>query len=172
MFDFAWTEIALIGVVALVAIGPKDLPVAIKTVAAMIKKARRMAAEFQTHVDDLVREADLHEVRDQINQIRNFDIRGEIEKAVDADGSIRSTLATNPLATSTSTLTPPTVEPSDTPAIVQGEPHDAAAEQSRNASDTRVIERPADTVIPAPDDYVAATADTPPAFIPPGTHRV
>ncbi len=43
MFDFAWSEIALIGVVALIAIGPKDMPVAIKAVAEMIKKARRMA---------------------------------------------------------------------------------------------------------------------------------
>ena len=63
MFDFAWSEIALIGIVALVAIGPKDLPVAIKAVAEMIKKARRMAGEFQTHVDEMVREANLHDVR-------------------------------------------------------------------------------------------------------------
>ena len=40
MFDFAWSEIALIGVVALVLIGPKDLPIAIKTITAMVKKAR------------------------------------------------------------------------------------------------------------------------------------
>jgi sec-independent protein translocase protein TatB len=94
MFDFAWTEIALIVGVALVAIGPKDLPVALRTITQLIKKARRMAAEFQTHVDDLVREANLDEVRNQINEIRNFDIRGEVERAVDADGSLRNTLNT------------------------------------------------------------------------------
>ena len=49
--------------VALIAIGPKDMPVAIRTVTGMIKKARRMAAEFQTHVDEMVREADLDEVQ-------------------------------------------------------------------------------------------------------------
>jgi sec-independent protein translocase protein TatB len=92
MFDFAWTEIALIGVVALIAIGPKDLPIAIKAVAGFIKKARRMAAEFQGHVDEMVREADLHEVRDQFNQLRNFNVRDELTKAVDADGSIRATM--------------------------------------------------------------------------------
>ena len=80
MFDFAWSEIALIAVVALIAIGPKDMPVAIRAVTGWIKKARRMAAEFQTHVDEMVREADLHEVRASINEIRNFDIRGEIER--------------------------------------------------------------------------------------------
>ncbi len=98
MFDFAWTEIALIGVVALVAIGPKDMPVAIRAVTNAIKKARRMAAEFQTHVDDMVRDADLHEVRNSISEIRNFDFKGTVERAVDPDGSLRATLKTNPLA--------------------------------------------------------------------------
>jgi sec-independent protein translocase protein TatB len=97
MFDFAFSEIALIAVVALIAIGPKDMPVAIRAVTGWIKKARRMAAEFQTHVDEMVREADLHEVRASINEIRNFDIRGEIERNVDPDGSLRSTFASNPL---------------------------------------------------------------------------
>ena len=98
MFDFAWSEIALIGVVALIAIGPKDLPVAIKGVANMIKKARRMAGEFQTHVDEMVREANLDGVKDQLNELRNFDLKGELEKAVDADGTLRETFSGNPLA--------------------------------------------------------------------------
>ena len=80
MFDFAWSEFALIAVVALIAIGPKDMPVAIRAVTAWIKKARRMAAEFQTHVDEMVREADLHEVKASFNEIRNFDIKGELER--------------------------------------------------------------------------------------------
>ena len=106
MFDFAWSEIALIAVVAMIAIGPKDMPVAIRAVTGWVKKARRMAAEFQTHVDEMVREADLSEVRASINEIRNFDIRGEIEKTIDADGSIRSTFASNPLAPSAAVRRP------------------------------------------------------------------
>ena len=92
MFDLAWSEIALIGVVALIAIGPKDLPVAIKACAEMVKKARRMASEFQGHVDEMVREANLHEVRDQISELRNMDIKGKILNAVDDDGSLRRTI--------------------------------------------------------------------------------
>jgi sec-independent protein translocase protein TatB len=99
MFDFAWSEIALIGVVALIAIGPKDMPVALKTVSTMLKKARRMASEFQTHVDDMMRDADLHELRDGVRQFRNFDLRGTIEKAVDPDGTIKSTLSEDPFQT-------------------------------------------------------------------------
>ena len=44
MFDFAWSEIGVIAAVALILIGPKDLPVAIRAVTDMIKKARRMAS--------------------------------------------------------------------------------------------------------------------------------
>ena len=83
MFDFNMSEIALIGVVALVLIGPKDLPIAVKAVTTMVKKARRMAAEFQTHVDEMVREADLDGVKKSFNEIKNFDFKSEVEKAID-----------------------------------------------------------------------------------------
>jgi sec-independent protein translocase protein TatB len=99
MFDFAWSEIALIAAVALIAIGPKDMPAAIRGITNVIKKARRMAAEFQTHVDEMVRDANLDEVRSQFNEIRNFDVKGHIERAVDSDGSLRKTFADNPLDT-------------------------------------------------------------------------
>ena len=100
MFDFAWSEIAIIGVVALVAIGPKDMPVALRTVAGMVKKARKMASEFQTHVDEMVREANLGDLKSQIDDIKNFDIKGEIEKAVDADGTIRDAFGNDPFQNS------------------------------------------------------------------------
>ena len=97
MFNFAWSEIAVIAVVALIAIGPKDMPVAIKAVAAAIKKARRMASEFQTHVDEMVREANLEDVRDQLSAFRNLDVTTALERAVDPDGGLRSTFTDDPL---------------------------------------------------------------------------
>ncbi len=96
MFDLAWSEIALIAVVAIVVIGPKDLPDAIRKVAQGVKKLRKMAAEFQTHADELVREAKLEDVRQQISEIRNFDLKGTIERAVDSDGQIRRTMNDDP----------------------------------------------------------------------------
>ena len=63
MLDLAWSEIALIAVVALVVIGPKDLPEAVRGVARGVQKLRRMAGEFRSQADELVREAkrrDLH----------------------------------------------------------------------------------------------------------------
>src|SRR3954469_1941077 len=145
MFDFAWSEIALIGVVALVLIGPKDLPVAIKAVAETIKKARRMAGEFQTHVDEMVREANLQEVRDQFNDLRRMDIKSQILKAVDEDGSIRKTL-TAPMVDFSPP--PPAVPVHDTPPL----------------SETTVAEHPA-YEIPAPQPE--APAFVPPPFVPP-----
>lgn len=163
MFDFAWSEIALIAAVALIAIGPKDMPVAIRTVTSMIKKARRMASEFQTHVDEMVREANLDEVRSQINEIRNFDVRSHVEKAVDPDGSLRTTFANNPVDHTPTQV----VEP--LPEVTVAEP-----------AETSVIEPPPpqeDTGAPAfippnlvpkgPARPVAQAAPEPPAFIPP-----
>jgi sec-independent protein translocase protein TatB len=96
MFDFAWSELALIGVVALVAIGPKDMPVAIKAVATLVKKARRMAGEFQVHVDDLMKEADLSEMRDHLRDLRSLNLRQTVERAIDPDGTLRGTFAETP----------------------------------------------------------------------------
>ena len=104
MFDFAWSEIALIAAVALVVIGPKDLPVALRAISGFVKKARRMAGEFQTHVDEMMRDADMKDVKDSFNQIRNFDFRGTVEKAVDPDHSLRNPFAGNPLEPSTTSF--------------------------------------------------------------------
>ena len=98
MFDFAWSEFALIGIVGLLFIGPKDMPVAIRTVTNLLKKGRKMAGEFQTHVDEMVRDADLGEARDQFRQLRSFNVRGQIMKALDEDGSLKRVLEEKPFA--------------------------------------------------------------------------
>ena len=167
MFDFAWSEIALIGVVALIAIGPKDLPVAMKAISEIIKKARRMAGEFQTHVDEMVREADLGEVRDSINQIRNFDLKGVIKRTIDEDGSLQRTLTEDPFASTSASsgVTPTTL--AAVPAgdlLVETRPEAIAepfAEASAPATEAAAI---APAFIPP---EVARPRPAPPAFIPP-----
>ncbi len=177
MFDFAWSEIALIGIVALVAIGPKDLPVAIKAVAQMVKKARKMAGEFQTHVDEMVREANLNEVRDSFNDIRRMDIKGKILSAVDDDGSIRKTLS-EPV-TNFAPPPPPVPVHDAAPPAVHGAADAVSASVTSEPAVTslpelQVAERPV-AVEPAPafvpPRYAPAqaphAAPVPPAFIPP-----
>ncbi len=83
MFGFAPSEIALVVVVALVLIGPKDLPHAIRAVVRTVRKMRGMAGEFQTHVDDLIREADLGEMRQELASLRGLDVRSQIARAID-----------------------------------------------------------------------------------------
>jgi len=121
MFGLAWTEIGLIGVVAMVLIGPKDLPIAIRAISDLIKKARRMAGEFQGHVDEMVREADstggLSEMRRSISQLRSFDIKGQVIKAVDGDGSLRAAVQA-PLVEDWGAPSNPTIHPgADAPAM-------------------------------------------------------
>ncbi|WP_235913707.1 Sec-independent protein translocase protein TatB [Teichococcus coralli] len=125
MFDFAWSELALIAVVAVVVIGPKDLPDAIRNIAKGVQKLRRMAAEFQSHADELVREAKLEDVRDQIRDIRNFDLKGAIERNLDEDGQIRRTFNEDPLKDawkpepSSSAATSPATPAAPPPAAVE-----------------------------------------------------
>jgi len=66
MFDMSWGEIMVIGAVALIVIGPKDLPKALRTVGNMTGKIRRMAAEFQGQFNEAMREAELDDVKQQL----------------------------------------------------------------------------------------------------------
>ncbi|WP_137124461.1 Sec-independent protein translocase protein TatB [Roseomonas sp. HF4] len=154
MLDLAWSEIALIAVVALVVIGPKDLPDAIKGVAKGIQSLRRKIGEFQQQADELVREAKLDDVRNQIadvrntiSDIRNFDLKGQIEKTVDSDGTVRKAFD-NPMA---ETYTPPAPYeppvPENAPAFV---PPDVARWQA-----------------PPPPPLPPVEAAPAPAFVPP-----
>lgn len=68
MFDIAWDELLLIAVVALVVIGPKDLPRVLATVGRWVGRARRMAAEFQSGIERMAREAELEEMRREIDE--------------------------------------------------------------------------------------------------------
>jgi sec-independent protein translocase protein TatB len=68
----------------------------VRGIAKGIQKLRRMAGEFQTQVDEVVREAKLEDVRSQINEIRNFDFRSVVVKEIDKDGSIRITFRDGP----------------------------------------------------------------------------
>lgn len=66
MFDIGWSEILLVAVVALLVIGPKDLPKVLRQMGRMTRAARRLMGELRGGVDDLLREAELDELRDQV----------------------------------------------------------------------------------------------------------
>ncbi len=69
MFDIGWTELLVIGVVALIVVGPKDLPKMFKTLGQMTAKARNMAREFQRAMEDA---ADASGVKDVARDLRGM----------------------------------------------------------------------------------------------------
>ena len=71
MFDLSWGEVMVIGAVALIVIGPKDLPKALRTVGSMTAKVRRMASEFQGQFQEAMREAELDEIRKQVEEVQS-----------------------------------------------------------------------------------------------------
>jgi sec-independent protein translocase protein TatB len=70
MFDIGWSELVLIGVVALIAIGPKELPGVLRTVGQWMGKARRMAAEFQGQFQEAMREAEMADLKKSFDEVK------------------------------------------------------------------------------------------------------
>ena len=74
MFDIGWQELFVLAVLAIIVIGPKDLPRAIRTVTQWIRKARGMARDLQDGLDDVVREAELDDIKKQANFIMSDEL--------------------------------------------------------------------------------------------------
>ncbi len=90
MFDIAPTELLVVAIVALVVIGPKDLPKAMRFVGNWVGKARRMAAHFRAGVDNMVREAELEELKKEWEE-QNRRIMAEFPDAGDMTPAMRDT---------------------------------------------------------------------------------
>jgi sec-independent protein translocase protein TatB len=70
MFDIGWSEFVLIAVVALIAIGPKELPGVLRMVGQWMGKARKMAAEFQSQFQEAMREAEMADLNKSFDEVR------------------------------------------------------------------------------------------------------
>jgi sec-independent protein translocase protein TatB len=90
MFDISWTELLLIGVVALVVIGPKELPGVLRTLGQWMRKVRSMAADFQNQFNEAMREAEMADLKKQVDDMAHdftsFDPIGDVKKDVEAMG--------------------------------------------------------------------------------------
>src|SRR5262245_28248733 len=91
MFDIGWGELLLIGVVALIAIGPKELPGALRAAGQWMGKIRRMASEFQSQFQDAMREAELADLKKEVDdmtsqasKMANFDPLDDVRKEIEA----------------------------------------------------------------------------------------
>ncbi len=112
MFDVGWDEMALIAVVSLIVIGPKDLPVVLRQMGRWTRKAREMASDFQRGVDDMMRESELGDLKKQVAKVAEPNLlRQEIDKAIDPTGEMAKAMELPPLDLNSSTETPEAVAP-------------------------------------------------------------
>jgi sec-independent protein translocase protein TatB len=106
MFDIAWSHLAVIALVALLVIGPKDLPRVLRTLGVWVGKARAVARDFQSSLDQMVREAELDEMKRQVETASNVNIARQIENSIDPGGEMERSLKA-PVTTMPSPLPPP-----------------------------------------------------------------
>ena len=92
MFDIGWQELFIVSILALIVVGPKDLPRALRNIMGLVRKARIMARDFQDGIDDVVREADLDDIKNQIENLSDGDIDEHIQNAIDPTGDLASDL--------------------------------------------------------------------------------
>jgi sec-independent protein translocase protein TatB len=110
MFDIGWGELLVIGVVALVAIGPKELPTVLRTLGQWMAKLRRMAAEFQGQFQEAMREAEMGDLKKQVDEMAaqaqsyaNFDPVSDVRKDLEkTQQEIESAMADKPSADTSS----------------------------------------------------------------------
>ena len=91
MFDIGWSELVVIAVVALIAIGPKELPAVLRTVGQYMRKIRSMASEFQGQFQDAMREAEMADIKKSVDEMTDvakgfsdFDPLASVKKEVDS----------------------------------------------------------------------------------------
>ena len=90
MFDIGWSEMAIIMLVALIVIGPKDLPRVARTIGKWVGKGRALAREFQSQLEDMAREAELDKVKSEIEKAGRTDLKRSIERQIDPKGDLKS----------------------------------------------------------------------------------
>ena len=88
MFDIGWSEMAIIFLVALIVIGPRDLPRVARTMGQWVRKARRLARDFQNSLEDMAREAELDKVKNEIERAGRTDVKKSVEKTIDPEGDL------------------------------------------------------------------------------------
>jgi sec-independent protein translocase protein TatB len=173
MFDIAWSEFMVVAVVALVVVGPRDLPALLRTVGKTIGSIRRMAGEFQGQFNEAMREAELDELRREVTGLKDHAskltggsdpfrvIRDELKSAIDSKPA-PSALAGDSTPPAAASETPSALAPAPEPAA-GGEPPAPATRDFVNAEPPAKLNGAAGHAVAVPKDE-----PTPPAQA--GTH--
>ncbi len=145
MLDIGWPELAIVAVVVLIVIGPKDLPAVLRGLGRWAGKARAMVREFQGSIDDMIRETELDEVKKKVESVASHDVGKEIENTIDPGGEMAREIS----------MPPPESEASP-------EPADESALSDRSETDeapATPVEESAPSVEPEADASPAVAAE-------------
>ena len=101
MFDISWTEFLLVGIVALIVIGPKELPGVLRTLGQYTRKVRGMAAEFQNQFQEAMREAEMVDLKKQVDDMahdfKSYDPLKSVREDLETAGKdIEKSITTGP----------------------------------------------------------------------------
>jgi len=156
MFDIGWTELLTVAAVAIVVIGPKDLPRTMRTVGQWTNKLRRMARDFQGQFNEALREAELDSVRKDVEEIAKInplaDMKKEMSKAGEDFKKIGNEIKDGLDVKATPASGTPTAD-METPAVeTDAKPDEApkVTEPAPAGDDTKTIAAPEPAATPAP----------------------
>jgi sec-independent protein translocase protein TatB len=161
MFDIGWSEFVLIAVVALIAIGPKELPGVLRMVGQWMGKARKMAAEFQGQFQEAMREAEMADLKksfDEVKEAASGFTRGNIMTSLqkDVSESLRIDDVDKPAVAATET---PALEPPVTPTTPEPPVPETFAEANAHAATEPLAITPEVRTEPTPQDTEPAAPD-------------
>ena len=153
MFDIGWSELVLIGVVALVAIGPKELPGVLRMVGQWMGKARKMAAEFQGQFQEAMREAEMADLKKSFDEVKEAasgfagnNLMTSLQK--DVSDALRVDALDKPAETTTTAA-------AEVPAISTETPSTSSEAQ---AISSEALAAPTTPEAPTPETFVEAEA--------------
>ena len=92
MFDFGWQEFLVIAFVLVLVVGPRDLPKVLKTVTKYVRNMRQMASEFHRGIEKMADEADLKDVKQSFNDIKNKNFDKTIQSHLDPENEVTKAL--------------------------------------------------------------------------------
>jgi sec-independent protein translocase protein TatB len=113
MFDIAWSELFVIIIVALVVVGPKDLPKLMRKVGQWAGRARAMADQFRRSFDDMARQSELEELRSEVNRLKSDAIKPMTDADYEAFGIPVNSLPSAPTIEDVGAA-PPVLDPPPT----------------------------------------------------------
>jgi sec-independent protein translocase protein TatB len=153
MFDIGWSELLVIAVVAIIVVGPKDLPRLMRTFGHYAGKLRRMAGDFQRQFEDAMREAELEEVRKAMQSVRDAAPSLDLGAPIDRPVML-------PKSTPEAALVPATAE---TPAPVARKTSGKAIPRKRPTAQAKAAPKTLASKARAPKTSRKAPAPKPPA---------